>query len=592
MTPLQQRLRQPQTFFAAAAALAVLVVLLKAVLDGRGGAENFITNGNDDIMRLLSVRDLIAGQGWYDVAQYRLLPPEGVDLHWSRYLDAAIAAVILPLAQLMPMPRAEMLAAAIWPTLVMLLLLAVTGFGVRRLFGPVAGGIALLTCIFWPLIGDVHMRAGNLDHHNLQLLTMSVLGFALVWPDRPLRAGMAGGLAAALSLAIGLETLPFVIAAGLCVYLRALLNKELRNLAGFCAALCLGALMLFAGQTAPGAWGLRVCDQLGLPVLGLIGVACVASLAPMALLPRLPALWVAPLLTALLTGLGLIMIWPLLAGCVAGPYGALPPTLQETISTRIIEAQPALTYAQATPLPALVFTLPALLALVCGGAMFWRGAPTALTAEQRQALGFLLALCAFGLAMTLFQMRTVIMTAAVAPAIIGAFAAFGLRSYLAERSLGRGVMLLALTLAMVSPTAVLQPLAPLLRSAEPAETRAATRNCRSYAALATLNALPESRVLTTARLGPALLFATHHTGLAAPYHRSPAALANGILPFEMEEEALRDHLRKDRAELLLLCPAQRHDSAFLTGLLAGQPADWLTPAPIASDALRLYAVQN
>ena len=42
-------------------------------------------------MRLVEVRDLIAGQGWFDLTQHRLDPP-GVSMHWSRVIDAPLAA--------------------------------------------------------------------------------------------------------------------------------------------------------------------------------------------------------------------------------------------------------------------------------------------------------------------------------------------------------------------------------------------------------------------------------------------------------------------------------------------------------------------
>ena len=41
----------------------------------------------DDIMRLLEVRDWVGGQSWFDVTQYRLNPPAGAPMHWSRLVD-------------------------------------------------------------------------------------------------------------------------------------------------------------------------------------------------------------------------------------------------------------------------------------------------------------------------------------------------------------------------------------------------------------------------------------------------------------------------------------------------------------------------
>ena len=48
----------------------------------------------DDAMRLVEVRDFLAGQGWFDLTQYRLSPPDGVPMHWSRLIDLPLAALI------------------------------------------------------------------------------------------------------------------------------------------------------------------------------------------------------------------------------------------------------------------------------------------------------------------------------------------------------------------------------------------------------------------------------------------------------------------------------------------------------------------
>src|SRR3546814_1229579 len=56
----------------------------------------------DDAMRLAQVRDLIAGQGWFDIKQYRVNPVEGGGLmHWSRFVDAWIAGSVLALQPLL-----------------------------------------------------------------------------------------------------------------------------------------------------------------------------------------------------------------------------------------------------------------------------------------------------------------------------------------------------------------------------------------------------------------------------------------------------------------------------------------------------------
>ena len=55
----------------------------------------FDAMSTDDAMRLVEVRDLIGGQGWFDLFQYRMDPPGGRSMHWSRLIDAPFAALIL-----------------------------------------------------------------------------------------------------------------------------------------------------------------------------------------------------------------------------------------------------------------------------------------------------------------------------------------------------------------------------------------------------------------------------------------------------------------------------------------------------------------
>ena len=44
----------------------------------------------DDTLRMVQVRDLLAGQGWWDLHQYRVAPPQGMLMHWSRLVDAPL----------------------------------------------------------------------------------------------------------------------------------------------------------------------------------------------------------------------------------------------------------------------------------------------------------------------------------------------------------------------------------------------------------------------------------------------------------------------------------------------------------------------
>jgi hypothetical protein len=575
-----------RNLFAFMLALAAFVVIAKALVAGQNMHENFALMGNDDIMRLLSVRDLIAGQSWFDTTQYRMIPPDGVSIHWSRYVDAGIAAIILPLSAFVPMDTAEQLAATIWPTLIMLVTLCVVGFGTRRVFGVVPAVVAMMCLVVWPLTAEVHATAGNLDHHNVQLLLLFTLIFAVIWPTRSVMSGVVGGLAGAFSLAVGLEALLFIASAGLILVVQNArgVPDARRHLFGFSAALGLGSILFWLGQAAPATRLLQVCDQLGVPILSLVWMAVISSLVPLAFGGRVAG-FMGFAVTAVLTGLGLLLIWPLLSTCFDGPYGNLPVELRDYISASIVEAKPAVAYAKDFPVPAIIFTVPVIAALILGFAR-WR---QVIGTPQADPLGVLLVFCAIGFAVILYQMRTVIMVAAVIPTIGGVVVAGMLAQYLKERDAVRGLATIVAAVAFVAPMLFAQALQPILPKPQDSSATSSAQ-CRTYAALQSLNAVPPSLILSHGNFGGSLIWATHHDALGGPYHRSAAALTNGALAFGMEEDALRLHVLSTGADHLLLCRDAAYRSAFLTGLAAGDAVDWLRPVLVPNENQLLFAV--
>lgn len=573
--------------------LVMIVVLIiavgKAITMGVGMQENFATMGNDDIMRLLTVRDWLAGQGWFDVVQYRLNPPEGVSLHWSRYIDAAIAAIIVPFSYFVPMDTAEQLAAAIYPTAIFVLSILVIGFGTRRVFGTMAACFSVLCFVIWPLTGDLHSRVGNLDHHNVQLLMMILMAFAVVWPTRPIAAGIVGGLAAAFSLAIGLESLLYIVVIGLIVLVRTPFaqNHNARQFLGmFCAALAGGSILLWLGQAAPAARFAPMCDQLGTPVLSLIAIAVAACVLPLALGARAarPGVFIA--MAAGATALGLVLAWPLLSGCLDGPYGDLPDDVQLTIKTSITEAKPGIVYAMANPAATFVFVVPVFTAFFLGLAQWVR---TRLTDKNAPALLQLLLICVFCIGMLFVQMRTVIMAASVVPMIGGYVIATLTGKYLKTRDIVQGALALIAATLIIAPTLVAQGIAPLLSSGAKVN-KEASEACGRYESLVTLNEVPEAIILNHINFGPAVLWATHHSVLSAPYHRSGAAFNNGFVPFKLEGPAFEDYVKGTTATHILLCNGMRYDSDFVTELADGGQADWLRRVPVSSESQVLFEV--
>ena len=144
------------------------VTVATYLFTGRGADQGLST---DDAMRLVRVRDLIAGQGWFDVTQYRLNPPAGVALHWSRLIDLPIAILLRAAELALPSATAERLVLTVWPAGLLLALL----FGVARIARELADdSAARLALIFAAVTAPLlqHFRPGAIDHHSVQLVLM------------------------------------------------------------------------------------------------------------------------------------------------------------------------------------------------------------------------------------------------------------------------------------------------------------------------------------------------------------------------------------------------------------------------------------
>src|SRR5258708_16094576 len=89
----------------------------------------------DDNMRIMQVRAWLQGQGWYDLRQYRMNPPFGANIHWSRLVALPIAGLILGLRPILGGAGDERWTVAFAPPLPYLLLLFSLALTARRLLG-------------------------------------------------------------------------------------------------------------------------------------------------------------------------------------------------------------------------------------------------------------------------------------------------------------------------------------------------------------------------------------------------------------------------------------------------------------------------
>ncbi|MDB5688052.1 MAG: AcrB/AcrD/AcrF family protein, partial [Rhizorhabdus sp.] len=231
----------------------------------------------DDNMRMAQVRAWLNGQGWYDLRQYKLNPPVGFDIHWSRVVDLPIAGIELIVRPFASNFVAEKTAAAIAPLLPLWVAMVAMGLAVRRLVAPGSFAVAagLILCCQTAMLMFSPLRV---DHHGWQLamLVLTIAGLA----DRDaLRGGLTMGLSSAVSLAIGLELMPFLVIAGAAGVLRWVWDKdEAARLKGYALALGGGCALGYAAFTSYASSVAR-CDVLSPVWLSTMVAAAVLAFA-------------------------------------------------------------------------------------------------------------------------------------------------------------------------------------------------------------------------------------------------------------------------------------------------------------------------
>src|SRR5436305_4325265 len=214
----------------------------------------------DDNMRIMQVRGLLHGQGWFDLRQYRLNPPFGANIHWSRLVDLPIAGLILLLRPLLGGAGAERWAVALAPLLPYLLLLFSLALTARRLIDPRAYPLAFVALFFAGSTNGMFMPE-RIDHHGWQLALLA-LGMSGIADPKRVRGGLTLGISTALSLAIGLEMLIYIAIMAVAMALFWVADADERDrLRGYAVSLGAGTGLCFLAF-ASYANRAPVCDAL------------------------------------------------------------------------------------------------------------------------------------------------------------------------------------------------------------------------------------------------------------------------------------------------------------------------------------------
>lgn len=579
--------------------LAALAATLVALMISAGSGFPTLSNAggdNDSLLRLVEVRDLIGGQGWFDLHQYRMGPQDGFVMHWSRLVDAPLATIILATGAVTgSVAASETFARLLWPAL----LYGLTVFSLTRAARRFGGEIAVLPAVVISaaaLYFVAIFAPGALDHHNVQLmLTAAALALLMEAPSwRP--AAWLAGACTALTLAVGMETAPYVAAIGLCVAgllvfdprgERAVAARFGFGFAGTCA-------LAFAATVPPSAWGAAECDaysaaQFVPAALGGAGLAAVALL-PMSRAGRAPLLSALGLL-GVVTGVVVVTLFP---QCIASPYAQVDLRLHDLWLDHVAEAQSLRQLLADDPASVIGRYVTPLLALLLLGGRLMRG-------PWRRQHSLLAALLGMAFLVSIWQVRGSTFAIPFAAVPLAAWVGIWRERAAAGTSVATTASMLAAWLASVNLVwGSAAAAAAIMLEDQSAQSEAAQSLCEDAGDYVLLATQPETTVLAISNLGSPILAYTGHRVLAGPYHRNIegnlAALDALTGPAGMAAEAARSQqvgliaLCRGNAETAFL--TERAPEGLLATLIAGQVPAWLEPVDGSiGQPLELYRVQ-
>jgi hypothetical protein len=564
----------------------------------------------DNAMRLVRVRDLIAGQGWFDSVELRLNPPDGTPMHWARWIDAVLALPIMALSPIVGQHNAEVFTAFLWPlgllAAFMVLTVKVAGeVGSRdnlRREAQWAG--AILAALAFPAIEK--FAPGFFDHHNVELVLGMGAVLGLIRMDRTPSGGMWAGLCLGLAMATAAEAVPMVAAGVLAAGLAWLFQPQVfgRGLLLFGLGLAASSLALFATTVPAHDWNRPVCDAMSTPFLGLgLSAGAVAMVlgggSPTSLTSNLVRRFILAGILSLSSVIALIVLFP---GCLGGGYAAMSAEMKQLWMAQISETR---------SLGDLLADNPGMLLTTAGAAA--AGLVAAVFYQRRRwrdhegwvVLAFLL----LSWAVLAWQIRGATFATAFAIPFGAWFVAKARRDYRSKTSAIRLAAFAGIAAssaaaawasagnalqAQVTPKAVLADYQARVESSE---------DCATPAAFRALNAAPKGVMLNQFTIGANVLAWTEHSVLAGPYHRDVEGTMTMIQAMRTSPDKARAIITHTSADYVLICPGlpetRFYASHAADGVAPEQTLswqlghdthpDWLAPVTI-DGPLRLYRI--
>ena len=541
----------------------------------------------DDELRLVQLRDFLNGQSWFDNRQYRLNPPDGAPMHWSRLIELPLAAITLLLTPMFGQTVAEIVASTAVPLLLfgaIIMLLAGTAWRVGGERAAIAA--AIITAMSVPL--SVQLRPMRIDHHGWQI-AMAVLALASLFHGHARKAGLVLGAALAIWLHISLEGAPMSAAFFLFLGWQWLTKPDQSaRLFWTISAFALSSLVLFFGTQTQGLGAATYCDTVSPPHL----LAILAAAAIM-----IPGLFIAPQskLARVLTlgaagGVAAAVFAMRAPECLNGPFSTLDPLVRDYWYVYVKEGMPIWHH----DLPTIAFVMAAPIAGLVSCVVLTRKMDK-MDRSKLWVIGFF---SLYALVLSLFVSRTASVAAAYAVVPVAALIAHVFGLYRQSGVPKQRIFYVAIMLFLMVPgnfVFALFNVLPQLKSADDARLH----SCESAQSVATLSDLPRGQFLVPFDMVPMVLVQTAHSVLASGHHRNEKAMHDQIEIFRSHPDVARGLMTARGINYLAVCPdegelgryAKKHPDGLWGQIAHGNVPDWLEPLPAKGKGIMVWRVR-
>lgn len=544
----------------------------------------------DDALRLVQLRDLLAGQNWFDTTQYRIDPPGGSPMHWSRLVDIPLVLVIGLLAPLFGQANAEQIALIAVPLLTFGVALWFIGRLAWRLFDKQVATYAMLVCGFMPAL-LFQFQPLRIDHHGWQIASVCAAIWALAL-RKPHHGGAVAGIAMAVGLSISIEILPMAATFAAVLFLRWLRDHHARWwLVAYLQALAIGLGLIFlltrgtrdlaqhCDAVSPAHIGFFLVVALGVGAIGWRSRATSAMLL---------------VLVAIVGALGVGFFAFSSPECTTTPFGSLDPLVKDFWYVNVLEGQPYWRQSQAAALPVMVQLLVGLAAAI------------ALRARSRDWLRDWWTDYALLLAGALLLSLLVWRSAAFASAMAAIPLGWVLASLLARLRQADGVggklaavALIILLLAPSTPLFFQRKLMP--QDADKQIALVEESGCEIRQQAAKLDRLAPATLFAPLDIGPAILVKSRHAVVATGHHRAETAMHDVIAAFTSDPDKARQIVERHGGDYIVMCSdlveprlyASANPDGLMARLLAGNAPDWLEPVAFdGPEEFRIWKVRK